>query len=143
MTSDEFFMQNSIKYDVIFIDGLHLYEQAYKDVKSSLGILKENGIIIMHDCNPSSEWLQREYDTQVPGGWCGTVWKAFVRLRMEREDIEMFVVDTDHGVGVLNPNGRQKIYQCIEDIYNYNVFDKNRVEALNLISVEEFKKKSK
>jgi SAM-dependent methyltransferase len=75
------------------------------------------------------------------GGWCGTVWKAFVRIRSERDDLEMFVVDTDHGVGVLKSNGKQKKLQCPEDIYTYNVFNQYRKEILNLISVEEFKKR--
>jgi hypothetical protein len=141
MTSDKFFAKNTTKYDLIFIDGLHTYEQAYKDVISSLRFLKDHGIIIMHDCNPENEFLQREPGTKsgwMEGGWCGTVWKAFVRIRSERDDLEMFVVDTDHGVGVLKSNRIQKKLQCPDNIYTYKIFDQYRKEVLNLISVDEF-----
>ena len=138
MTSDKFFSTNVKKYDVIFIDGLHIYEQVYKDLANALKFIKPNGMIIMHDCNPVTEWQQR--DVFDGGTWFGTTWKAFVRMRMEREDLGMFVVNTDCGVGVVNPSGRQKPFRCSEDIYNYKVFEKYRKEALNLISVGEFEK---
>ena len=32
MTSDEFFIQNKNTFDLIFIDGLHIYEQVIKDI---------------------------------------------------------------------------------------------------------------
>jgi len=40
MSSDEFFSKNSTKYDIIFIDGDHLFEQVYKDVINSLRFLE-------------------------------------------------------------------------------------------------------
>ena len=39
MTSDDFFSNNNDKFDIIFIDGLHQYEQVIKDVKNSLNCL--------------------------------------------------------------------------------------------------------
>jgi hypothetical protein len=131
MTSDEFFLKNETKYDLIFIDGLHSYEQVYKDVTSSLKFLTKNGIIILHDCNPPNKRSQKLRLN-------GTVWQAVVRFRMEREDLDIFVIDTDCGVGVINPNGKQKIFSCSEDIYNYDNFVKYRKEALNLITIDEF-----
>ena len=38
MTSDDFFKQNDKSFDVIFIDGLHTYEQTQKDIINSLKI---------------------------------------------------------------------------------------------------------
>lgn len=51
MTSDEFF-KNYIKqkYDIVFVDGLHLHEQVYRDIINSLNNLNENGVIVVHDC---------------------------------------------------------------------------------------------
>lgn len=150
MTSDEFFRSNTKKYDVIFIDGLHLYDQAYKDATNALGALKEGGIVIMHDCNPTKE--EHQVEVYRGGTWNGTVWKAFVRMRVERDDLEMFVINADWGVGVIKPNKGQEVFDCYEniyenvvfaplDIYDYKVFDKHRKEALNLLSVEEWRKK--
>jgi hypothetical protein len=134
MTSDKFFEKNIIKYDVIFVDGDHFFEQGYKDVVNSLLSLRSDGIVIMHDCNPPTEMHQ----INTNGPWTGTVWKAFVKLRMERSDLKMFVIDVDYGVGVVDPFGKQQTFLCTENIYNYSVFAKHRKEALNLISEHEW-----
>ena len=44
MTSDEFFslIEHNKKYDIIFIDCLHLYEQTSKDIKNSLNHITDN-----------------------------------------------------------------------------------------------------
>ena len=36
MTSDEFFKNNNENFDIIFLDGLHTYEQTIKDIQNSL-----------------------------------------------------------------------------------------------------------
>ena len=52
MTSDEFFENNEIYFDCIFIDALHIYEQVRKDILNSVKFLNAHGIIIIHDCLP-------------------------------------------------------------------------------------------
>tara|TARA_Y100000034_G_C6742217_1_gene329426 strand:+ start:58 stop:732 length:675 start_codon:yes stop_codon:yes gene_type:complete len=145
ITSDEFFdfiKDHDIKYDIIFVDGLHVYEQAKKDVLNSLNHLTDNGSIIMHDCNPPSMWHQRPAEAYDGSGeWNGTAWKAYVELRCFRKDLSMSVIDTDYGVGVIQ-FGKQEIWKiddykkCIE----YEYLDNNRKRLLNLISPEEFEK---
>ena len=51
-TSDEFFNQNNEKFDVIFIDGLHHYDQCQADAINSLKCLNKNGFIFFHDFIP-------------------------------------------------------------------------------------------
>ena len=53
-TSDEYFskLNDTVKFDIIFIDGDHHEEQVDKDIKNSLDHLNSGGIIVMHDCNP-------------------------------------------------------------------------------------------
>ena len=41
MTSDDFFKKNEINFDVVFLDGLHTYEQTIKDINNSLKFLKK------------------------------------------------------------------------------------------------------
>jgi len=100
--SNEFFESinnHNIKYDIIFIDGLHYSEQVIQDLTNSLNHIQVNGIIVIHDCNPMFEITQRRY--AVVGMWNGDTWKAFAKFRMTRSDLEMYVVDTDHGVGIV------------------------------------------
>lgn len=99
-TSDEYFktygmLHNSI--DLIFIDGLHRYEQVIKDVKNSLSILSDKGLIVLHDCNPpSAEAAEEDYDINGRREWCGDVWKIIPTYRENS-----FVVDYDYGMGIL------------------------------------------
>jgi len=141
MTSDEFF-ENYIsqKYDIIFVDGLHIHEQVYKDIINSLNYLNDNGTIVVHDCNPISEITQRR--EWVADSWHGDVWKSIVQLKTERTDIEICTVNTDEGCGIIR-RGNQDILVIneSENMYDYSFLENNRVKALNLISVEEFRTK--
>ena len=98
MTSDEFFLLNKVNFDLIYIDGLHIYEQAIKDIKNSIKCLSKNGIIILHDCLPKKIWNQ--IVPQMYGHWNGDVWKAIVEARTWKE-IETFTIKADHGLGII------------------------------------------
>ena len=142
ISSDEFFDlikgHDDIKYDIIFIDGLHLHHQVFKDIQNSLNHLEENGTIILHDCNPITEDRQvEEYIMGKP--WNGTTWKGWVEYRCKRDELEMFVIDADEGCGIIR-KGKQNIWN--KDEYNncikYSYLNKNRKALLNLISFDEF-----
>ena len=133
------------KFDLIFIDGLHKAPQVKKDIANSLKHLSKNGYIVLHDCNPPTEWHAREnFDykwTPASGSWNGTTWKAFIEAR-HIENVESCCIDTDWGVGVINynkPLGRPGI--CLDTFYEFDYFDLNRESLLGLISFEEFKNK--
>ena len=54
-------MKNShLKFDVIFIDGLHEYEQCQRDCLNSMKFLNDGGIILFHDFLPRS-FLKKVY----------------------------------------------------------------------------------
>lgn len=141
MSSDDFFKtaktNNLGPYDIIFIDGNHNSAFVRNDVNSALEFLKPNGTIVMHDCNPTTEKMQR-CDILVTDFWTGDVWKVFAENRINRDDLEMFVVDTDFGCGVIQFGKQEKHpYEVANLTYDY--FDKNKKELMNLITVEEFK----
>lgn len=144
MTSDEFFEKHiSQKYDFIFVDGLHVFEQCYRDIINALNHLNDNGTIMAHDTSPSSEISQRPI--RESDNWNGDVWKAILKLRLENENLEIVTVDTDEGCSLIR-RGKQKILNPkadvnSEDLYNYEVFQHNRRKILNMISVSDFKEK--
>ena len=47
--SDFFFLTNDKKFDIIFIDGDHSYEQTKKDIYGSWNCLEEGGLLVGHD----------------------------------------------------------------------------------------------
>jgi hypothetical protein len=139
MNSDEFFElikgHEDIKYDIIFIDGLHHADQVKKDIKNALNHIIDGGFILLHDCNPAS------YEAQlVPRqtiAWNGDVWKAFVNFKTHYPKMECCVVDTDFGVGVIKVGEPICTFQA--NIWGWNYFNKNRKQLLNLITWDEFK----
>ena len=98
MTSDEFFLKNSEKFDCIFIDGLHHYKQVKKDIENSISILNDKGIIFLHDCLPNSVEAQAVPRTEVH--WNGDVWKAFVEVRC-KPFLDCYTCYADYGIGVI------------------------------------------
>jgi hypothetical protein len=131
MTSDEFFEQNKDSFDLVFIDGLHQSDQVYADIINSLKYLNENGTILVHDCNPTSEEMQTVPLTD-QGHWTGDVWKAWVKLRSERADLDMFVLEKGDGCGLIR-RGRQEPIKA-ESNLTYPYLDANRAYLLNLKS---------
>lgn len=134
LTSDAFFAANTERFDVIFVDGLHEAEQVHRDVTNALAVMNDGGFIVCHDMNPWSEQAQR-----VPyagGSWTGDCWKAFVRLRAERSDLEMFVVNIDAGCAVIR-RGSQTPLQISEPL-TWRALERRRREWLNLVTAEQF-----
>jgi len=142
MRSEDYFIMAQERqlsnFDIIFIDGSHLHEDVEKDIASSLQFLSSNGTVVMHDCSPPNIFFQERTQSPYVGGWTGDVWKAFVKFRTTRSDLDMCVVDTDYGCGIVR-FGNQKLLEInIDKDLEYTSLDENRKEWLNLITPEEF-----
>lgn len=99
LPSDAFFAQNTLEFDVIFIDGLHRYEQVARDITNAFKCLSPNGFIVMHDCLPDSEeTASREFHD---GAWTGDVWKSIYQLHRDFPQVGRIVLDCDWGLGLL------------------------------------------
>lgn len=138
VSSDDFFNQNTDNFDVIFIDGLHWSKQVYKDILNSLDVLTENGYIVCHDMNPESEFVQRYPQPKPSSPWTGDCWKAWVKLRTERDDLLMYVIDTDCGCGVITKGKQERL--TVDSPLTWELLDNNRANLLNLVSVDTFLK---
>lgn len=120
--SDIFFKKNK-KFlkklnglDVVFIDGLHTYENSLRDIINSLRYLNSKGVIIVHDCYPpnaaaalpTKKFPNKKDISGIDGwtgAWCGDVWKTIYYLRKNYSDyLDICVINSDNGLGVIKLN---------------------------------------
>ena len=163
MSSNEFFENHNNKLiskppQVVFIDGLHTFEQTLQDCYNSLNYLETGGIIILHDCNPPTEAsatpalsipeAEKKWKSQYNSGWtdewCGDTWKTIPFLINNNPELNVSVLNTDYGLGIVSRknNLERKLYQIPSDInkykeLSYSFLDKDRENILNLKKIKE------
>ena len=139
-TSDDFFLNNTGKFDIIFIDGLHMYEQVKKDIINSVNCLNDDGIVLVHDCMPDS--LAKQAVPRFKMKWNGDVWKAIVDLR-QNKDLDIYTCEMDEGIGIIKKNKNSKILKLDKPINRLKFKDyyNNYKDYLRVISIDEFKEK--
>jgi hypothetical protein len=103
-TSDAFFAQNQERFDVIFIDGLHTYEQVRKDVVNSIECLAGGGWVAMHDMLPKN-WIEQHIPVISATAWTGDVWKVAFELA-STDGVDFKILKIDRGVGVFRVTKR-------------------------------------
>lgn len=134
--SDHFFAHNTRTFDLIFVDGLHIYEQAMKDILNALDVLNPGGFVLVHDLVPlEPEHAARNRTTEL---WNGDVWKVVFDLWRHHKDVGYFVMDDDAGVGVLwkKREGARFTpgwHEYIRD-FGYEVMDKAGPQFLNKVA---------
>ena len=137
MTSDEFFKNNNKEFDLIFLDGLHTYEQTINDINNSLKFIREKGVIIIHDCLPKKIWNQ--IVPRVYGHWNGDVWKAIVHSRTY-DYADTYTCVADHGLGIIfKRKNRDQLKLEEKKFKNLKFADyyKNHKKFMNLIYYKE------
>ena len=120
MTSDAFFAANKERFDVIFIDGLHEYEQVRRDALNALACLSDGGYIAFHDFLPQN-W-KAQHVPRLQKGWSGDCWKAGVELS-KAGGIDFRIVKIDCGIGVLRVSGTEVAVPDLRDELRDKQFD--------------------
>lgn len=139
-TSDKYFnsISEDVKFDIVFIDGLHHSDQVVKDIENSLKHLNEGGTIVVHDCLP--ETFNNQVREDHGGEWTGDVWKAIVYLKGRRDDLDIKVVDHDWGCGIIQ-RGTQKLIDKLElEEITWSLYEEKRNEILSVITEQQFLK---
>jgi hypothetical protein len=99
VTSNDFFSKNTKKFDLIFIDGDHSYQQVKMDFQNAMKSISRNGIIVLHDSLPHS----KEYSSLL---WNGEVFKLINDIH--NSGASYSIVDSDHGVAIVKSWGELK-----------------------------------
>ena len=138
--SDDFFSQNSEKFDLIFIDGLHEYNQVKKDILNSLKFLNDKGFILVHDCLPRS--LSAQAVPRYRNVWNGDVWKAIVEFRTY-PNLEIFTCLADEGISIIQHKKNTEPLKLKKDILDLKFKDYyyNYYQFMRVINFSTFKDK--
>lgn len=108
LTSDLFFEMETGKFDLIFIDGLHHSDQVERDIVNAYNCLNKGGVILIHDCNPWDEKIQRV--PRETNAWTGDVWKAVFGFVDEyREKVNTEYIEERAGIFAIWKTGRYKV----------------------------------
>ena len=114
-------------------------------LKNTLKYLSDDGVMVLHDCNPQTkeaavsfkEWDERNQS----GTWNGDVWRTILHLRSLRDDINVFTLDCDHGLGIITKGKPEnKLNFSLQEIvqFDYEDFNANRKEWINLKPADYF-----
>lgn len=142
----------SPRYDIVFVDAWHTLRCALNDLAGAWRLLKEGGIMVVHDCSPTDPAIvSPEYQD---GDWSGVTYQAYIEFLAGPRDADFCTVDTDYGCGVVRKlaAGQQAPVRGEElsalqagwadvrddDAARFAFFDRNRKQLLHLVSVEQF-----
>jgi tetratricopeptide (TPR) repeat protein len=97
LTSDDFFSQRDVRhemgndiFDLAFIDGLHIFEQALRDFINLEPYAGKDSMVLIHDCLPIAPIVaERERCT---GFWTGDVWRIIPCLKTFRPDLRIMTI---------------------------------------------------
>jgi len=138
MTSDEFFQKRRDKFDIIFIDGLHMEDQVDKDIENSLKRLRKGGLIVLHDTHPQAEAVQSA--SPVSGTpWMGQVYRSFWKLRMQRDDLDLCTVFEHTGFSFIRPGKNVKYEKPnFKGNMSFMYFKLHKKEIMNVVTLNKF-----
>lgn len=134
-TAEEFFKQNELKFDLVFIDAYHEYSHVLHEATESMKVLAPHfGAIVFHDMSPKT----KEAEHWKVNGDC---WKAMVDIRSRWCNVRAFTIDTDHGCGILLPDPWNNCPMMTVPVdpkdYTWENLNENRREWLGLVRPEE------
>ncbi len=146
-TSDDFFAQDAQrvfsakKLQLALVDGMHEYQFALRDVENALNYMDDDGVIIMHDCNPQTAGAAGRFEDWEVGEWNGDVWRTIIHLRSQRPDLNVFVLDVDQGLGIVTkktPESTVAFKPAQIENLTYDELVQNREQWLNLKPADYF-----
>ncbi len=110
--------------DVALVDGLHTYEQAYRDIINASGVMNPSGVILVDDSYPKT--ADRANPEPTGRAWNGEVWKAMAHIVKEQPQWSVSTIDLDEGIGIVSGFGRSP-----------EPFDRNIAQEIQSLAYED------
>ena len=159
VTSEKFFKENSTVFDLVFVDGLHTYEQTYEDILNSFSTGSKECLILIDDVIPSDKYaaLRSQLECQILKNengiknnyWMGDVFKILPLLSIFHSEIYWAtILEKNENPQLLlwrSPEGKKAIIQNrlkefkeIESNYNFSdVFQDGIPEYFRTMSIDD------
>jgi hypothetical protein len=125
VTSDEYFgsiIEETEKFDVIYIDGLHTFDQTLRDFANSIAHLATGGIIVIDDVLPSSYFASirdldvlyklRSAQVAPDGAWMGDVYRLVYFIQNFYQSFSYRTIKDNHGQLVVWNKSRPSVPQA-------------------------------
>ena len=146
-TSDNFFskLPRNTEFDIVFLDGAHIFEQTYRDLCNVLLYSKKNSVILIDDVRPNdvystmASWEQackaRQEQGNFDGSWHGDVFKVLFALHDFHPGLNYrTIIGADNPQALVwrsNLGGREPLFNSMEKISRLSYF--NLIENLNIL----------
>ena len=108
--SDEYFGQIAPadeRFEVIYLDGLHTFDQTLRDLINALRLIQRNGVIIIDDLKPANYaaslkdrdqfWAVKEAWKIPKGSWMGDVYRLVFFIHSYCQQFTYRAVADNHG----------------------------------------------
>jgi hypothetical protein len=121
-TSDHFFGFRDVNrefeglpIDLVFVDGLHIFENALRDFANAAKYCAADALIVIHDVLPGdSRMAQRNREA---GAWTGDVWKVILAIKKYCPYLRIKTIDTlPTGLSIIS--GINRIDSTLFDNYD-------------------------
>jgi hypothetical protein len=121
-TSDSYFQFHAREneFDLILVDGLHEWEQAFRDMSNSLWALAPGGVVVLDDVLPLDEPSANPDPTVAAAArkegliahdcWYGDVWKSLVAVSRYAQGVDFVVVGNRRG----RNHGQAYLWKTVE-----------------------------
>ena len=114
VTSDEYFStisSHANPFDVIYLDGLHTFEQTLRDFINSIEVLKPGGVIVIDDVLPTSyqaglpsqldSFKVKEFLKDEDASWMGDTYKLVFFIEAYFQNYNLRTISDNHGQAVV------------------------------------------
>ena len=142
--SSEFFAQNNETFDIIVLSRKNSFESIKQDLNNALKILSENGTIVINNCNPTEDDVEKN----------GEAYKVVTELRHDSfsglvEKLKVWTVEVEGGACIIrkentkvkdNENSLKKIFSksLKGELMNWSTFSYYKSEIMNIIKFANF-----
>ena len=103
MTTGEFFLHLEYppQFDLIWIDACHTHKDSYHDFENALPLVRDNGLILMHDMHPISKEFSGD-------GACRDCWKTADKIKQNYSSVvEIATIPVYNGITIIRKTKKQ------------------------------------